>query len=475
MLSQLAKTLQNCRVDYHAPIIIGVSGGADSLCLLDSLNRLGYKLVVAHLDHGIRPESGTDAQEVRRAADQLGIPFILGEKSVLAYAQERNLSIEEAAREVRYGFLFEQAEIHKAQSVAVAHNADDQVETILMHLLRGSGLDGLKGMVYRTLPNPWSDSTPLIRPLLGMCRDEIETYCQEHGLNPVLDHSNLDTTFFRNRLRHELIPELEGYIPGIRQRLWQTADLLSADRSILEDLTEKTWFSVIAKTGDRFVSFNRLAFNLQPLGLQRRLIRKAVSQLRTGARDVDFALVERVLDFVAQPTATKQADIGLGLRVSLEGEKLLISTWEADLPTDQWPQIAIEASQITCHVPGSVDLGNGWFLSAEFDPDAESARRDALENCNPYLAWIDLGDRQPILNIRPRLPGDRFQPLGMGGKSIKLSDFMINLKIPQRARDGWPLVCLGDEIIWVPGFRQADPFCLTQETRQVVRLSLKRK
>jgi tRNA(Ile)-lysidine synthase len=106
MLSQLAKTLQNCRVDYHAPIIIGVSGGADSLCLLDSLNRLGYKLVVAHLDHGIRPESGTDAQEVRRAADQLGIPFILGEKSVLAYAQERNLSIEEAAREVRYGFLF---------------------------------------------------------------------------------------------------------------------------------------------------------------------------------------------------------------------------------------------------------------------------------------------------------------------------------------------------------------------------------
>ena len=472
MLSQLAKTLQYYRIDFYIPIIIGVSGGADSLCLLDCLNRLGYPLIIAHLDHGLRPESGADAREVRKVADQFRIPFILGEKSVPEYAQEQNLSIEAAAREVRYRFLFQQAEIHQAQAVAVAHNADDQVETVLMHLLRGTGLDGLTGMAYRTLPNPWSDSIPLLRPLLGIWRQEIDTYCQARGLDPALDHSNLDTTFFRNRLRHDLIPELEAYIPGIRRRLWQTADLLSADRALLETLTGEIWSTVIVDTGGGYMTFDLPTFNLQSLGLQRRLMRKVVSQLRPAARDIDFALVQRVLDFAAQPTATKQADIGLGMRVSLEGEKLLISTWEADLPTSQWPQLTVDS---VLSIPGELDLGDGWFLRAEIPNSCEVAFTEARENCDPYQAWIDLGDRQPRLKVHSRQPGDRFQPFGMGGKSIKLSDFMINLKIPQRARGGWPLVCLGDDIVWVPGFRLADSYRLTRETRQAVFLSIKRK
>ena len=212
MLDHIQSTLErDCQILPDKQILVGVSGGADSLCLLDILIRLGYPVLVAHFNHLLRPEASDDARAVEGIADMLKVPLVLGEGSANDYAQEHNLSIEESARNLRYRFLFKRAEIHDAKAVAVAHNADDQVETVLMHLLRGAGLDGLTGMPYRALPNPWSETIPLVRPLLGIWRTEIETYCTERELNPVIDRSNIDTTFFRNRLRHELIPELDTY------------------------------------------------------------------------------------------------------------------------------------------------------------------------------------------------------------------------------------------------------------------------
>jgi len=475
MLDQLAKTLQKrCALDFNTPIVIGVSGGVDSLCLLDCMRRLGFQLIVAHLDHGIRSEANSDAQMVRQISNQFGLPFVLGEESVPDYSKIHNISIEEAAREVRYRFLFEQADIHTAQAVVVAHNADDQVETVLMHILRGSGLDGLSGMAYKAIPNSWSDSIPLIRPLLKVWRGEIELYCKDNNITPVFDQTNTDITFFRNRLRHELIPELEDYIPGIRQRLWQTADLVTADRDIINNIVEEFWENLATDNGGNFVAFNLPSFKLQSLGIQRRLIRKAVSQLRPKARDLDYSLVKRVLDFSSEPTATYQIDVGLGLRSFVEEERLVLAGWEADLPTSQWPQL-LNPILHPVSIPGELDFDNDWVLKVEVLTDVKIGPKMAEENGDPFRTWIDLGNQKPHLNIRTRLPGDRFHPLGMGGNSTKLSDFMINLKIPRRARDKWPLVCVGDVIVWVPGYRSSHPFRLTGETKQVVLLMLARK
>ena len=146
-------------------------------------------------------------------AEERGLSFVLGCTDVSALAEEQKLSIEEAARVARYRFLFEQARQLKAQAVAVAHNADDQVETVLMHLLRGAGLGGLKGMPYRAILPVWDEAIPLVRPLLGVWRSEIEVYCRQHSLEPIEDASNQDTTFFRNRLRHQLLPTLQEYNP----------------------------------------------------------------------------------------------------------------------------------------------------------------------------------------------------------------------------------------------------------------------
>jgi len=470
MLNRIQKRLQqDCGLSPQQKTVVGVSGGADSLCLLDILVRLQFPVVVTHFNHLLRPEAREDAHTVELIATQYGVPFILGEGATPDYAQEHSLSIEAAARELRYRFIFEQAEKNNAQAVIVAHTADDQVETVLMHLLRGTGLDGLTGMLYRALPNSWSDNIPLVRPLLEIWRTEIVEYCTERSLTPRIDATNADTTYFRNRLRHDLIPELESYVPGFRNRLWQTANLLAADRISLEELTDRIWQDVHIGGGFGYEIFNLESFNLQSLALRRRLVRRAISHLRPGARDVGFALVQRALDFSDQPTATGQVDLGLGLCITKENEGLLIAAWEADLPNEDWPQIN---EPCPLKIPGEVDLGNGWVVRAEVLLDVEAARLLAHKNRDPYRAWIDLGERKSSLKIRSRRPGDCFHPLGMHGRSMKISDFMVNEKIPQRARASWPLISAGDEIAWIPGYRMGESFRLTPASRHVVKLAL---
>ena len=167
MLDKIARSLQNeGKLEAKNLILVGISGGPDSLCLLHALHTLGYNLVAAHVNHRLRPEADEEAQMVKQFVGGLGVRFISCKVDVLSYADEHKVSIEEAARTIRYHYLFEQAEDVGASAVLVGHNADDQAETILMHLLRGSGLAGLRGMEYRSVPNPWSEHIPLLRPLL---------------------------------------------------------------------------------------------------------------------------------------------------------------------------------------------------------------------------------------------------------------------------------------------------------------------
>lgn len=470
MLTFLSQVFQQeCYLNPDLPVLVGVSGGADSLCLLDVCHRLGYKLMAAHFDHGMRPDSNLEARLVAEMCESWGIPIVIGEGAVPEYAQLNNLSLEEAARVLRYQFLYEQGRIHQVQAVAVAHHADDQVETVLMHMLRGSGLDGLKGMSYRYLPNPWSDTLPLVRPLLSTWRAEIEVYCAEGAINPIQDPTNMDITYFRNRIRHKLIPVLEEMAPGARQRLWQTADVLKGDHILLEERVDEIWARLESQNGPGYTCFNHPEFQQQSIGYQRRLIRRAVSELRPGARDVDYALVQRVLDFSRQATRTGQADIGLGLRVFEENERLYLADWDVDLDTSDWPQI-LRAESLS--IPGELVLGHGWVLQAEVLEEPERAKRKATHNRDPYQAWVDIGESPGPLTVRQRTAGELFRPLGMGEKKMKLSDFMINVKIPRRAREHWPLVCLDREILWVPGYRLGHPYRLTGATTQVVHFTL---
>lgn len=474
MLGQIASILQhNCLLNHSQVIVVGVSGGPDSLSLLDILRRLEYPLLVVHLDHNLRAESGNEAMQLKQQIDAMGLPLILGKEDVKTFAEEQGQSIEEAARNVRYRLLFSIAKEHRAQAVAVGHTADDQVETVVMHLLRGAGLNGLQGMSYRAIPNPWSQNIPLVRPLLSIWKEQIQAYAKAQGLKPFTDPSNTDTRYFRNRLRHELIPLLENFNPGIRPILWRTADILREDFAVLEAASHNAWQSCIRNQGVGFVSFEYDQLKSFPTGIKRQLIRLAINQLRPGLRDVDFDTIQHALDFLEQPSRSAQSDLSLGLRILLEGDLLWIAAWEANLPQLEWPQLRPGEESIL-EIPGSVVLPANWKLVANWT-DLSPTISTARQNQDPFQAWIDGSGLDERLIVRARRAGDRFKPLGMGGHSMKLSDFMVNVKLPQRARECWPLLCSQEDVLWVPGFRLAHPFRIRAATRKIVHLQLTRK
>ncbi len=472
MLENLRLILEEkCKLVSDCLIIVGVSGGPDSLCLLDILWRLEYPLIVAHLDHSLRPDSVFEVDAVRQMAERRGLPFVLGVEDVAGLARSRSLSVEEAGRIARYQFLFAQAEKYQAQVVAVGHTADDQVETVLMHLLRGSGLAGLRGMAYRAVPNLWSDDIPLVRPLLAMWRDEISAYLAEHELNPVLDPSNQDQTYYRNRLRHELLPFLTSYNPAVHQLLWRTADLLQGDYQILEQMIQSSWERCLLEQGTGFLGFNRRLFLEQPLGVQRHLIRMGIAELRTGIRDIDYETIERALAFSGAPPRTNQCDLVAGLILEVEGDKLWLYDRDTELPCDEWPQLPAGES-FGLAVPGKLALNHGWELQVKLVKAPVEIEPSVRALAGPNVAWLDAERLRGSLEVRPRLPGDRFQPLGMEGKSMKLADLMVNEKIPRRARERWPLICLDGEILWVPGIKAGHPARVTTWTQQILQLRL---
>jgi tRNA(Ile)-lysidine synthase len=472
MFESVELTLQaNCRLDRQRATLAAVSGGPDSLCLLHLLWGLGYPLVVAHLDHGLRAESAADALAVQRMAENLGVQYVHTHRDVQAYARQNSQSIEEAARTVRYHFLFEQAQSLGLQAVAVGHTADDQVETVMMHLLRGAGLSGLRGMSYHSLPNPWSQTIPLVRPLLGVWREEIMSYLHRQGLQPSLDPSNLEKRYYRNRLRQELIPQLEDLNPGARKRIWKMATLLQDEDETIERVVEAAWGQCCQADIPGAVAFEIDGLRNQPKGVQRRLIRRAIARLQPGLRDIDYEAVERALDFLAVSTRTGQKDLAAGLRLVMEGKRMWIAAWRTDLPVTNLPQL-VPGESLELTIPGETRLSSGWRLRAEILDVNETILALAQANADPYQAWLDLDCLEQPLILRGRIAGERFRPLGMEGHSLKLSDFMVNARLPRQARESWPLLVSREGIIWVPGLRIAQTACIQPGTRQMLHLDL---
>ena len=473
MLENLKQILQvECQLVVDQPVVVGVSGGPDSLYALDVLGRSGYLVIVAHFNHKLRSTADADAVTVQHLAEKRDLRFMLGEGEVSARAEQESESIEEAARNERYRFLFNCAEEVGAQAVVVGHSADDQVETVLMHLLRGAGMSGLSGMTTRTLPNTWSNHIPLVRPLLGIWRTQILAYCRERGFEPVIDASNQDRTYFRNRLRLELIPYLESYNPGIRKLIWQTAEVIRGEMELVDQTVDAVWRDCLLAQGAGYVALDYQRFRQSPVSVQRHILRRGISILRPGLRDIGFHAVEMGLHYIQSSKPYGEIDLISGLKLLTEPGRIWIADWEAEIPTDEWPQV--EDDQITLEIGGKVNLQVGWQLTAEEVPKNDFIERKPWENLDASQVWVDYNRIQLPLLIRARKEGDRLQPIGMHGHSIKLSDFMINEKMPRRAREKWPLVCSGEQIIWVSGYRLAHPFRLTKTTTEVVELKLVR-
>ena len=464
MLDRIAEVLsQRCGLVPGSRLVTGVSGGPDSVCLLHVLRAAGYAPVVAHFDHQLRPESGAEAQHVAALAAKLGLEFVTQAADVRRQARSAGMTLEEAARNLRYAFLFEQARKYAAHAVAVGHTADDQVETLVMHLVRGAGLAGLTGMGYRSLLPLFDASVPVVRPLLSTWRAEILDYCRMHSLPVLHDQSNDSPEFFRNRVRLELLPVLQTYNPRAREALWRTAESLAADLELVEERLVDAWRQTVLREDRGLVGFDAAELRRQPVALQRRLIMRAASRLQP-AFEVGFAALERAASLLARE-APIGLDLGGGLRLYGEGSIIFLALGPESLAVGHWPQISQGSIAVPRGTPIRLELGEGWHFVAEYTAPPRSPREFAAQGAESYRACLDADSLPEALELRPPRPGDRLLPLGMRGHSQKLSDVFINGKLPARARRRWPLLCSGSTLVWVPGFRPAEPFRICGNTR----------
>ena len=444
-------------------ILAALSGGADSLALFIALHRLadkhGFKLRAAHLDHGLRgAESDADAAFVEGICSQFSVPIVLDKIDVAGMRARRRLSWEQAARIARYDFLTSVAMETQSSVLALGHTSDDQAETVLLHLLRGTGIRGLRGMLPLSSWRTAHGSATLVRPLLNVSRQETEAYCLEHNLTPRLDSSNLEERFTRNRIRRKLMPQLEEFNPSVKKSLLRLAHTVAQDVAYLDQQTASVWSSLAVVEQDG-VRLDRHAFKALHPSLQAHVLHRAYAQTAGEASGLSMAQIEAMKDLAGK---------GAGLSLSLHGGVRFGTSYEEILITGKnAPLSNCTLDETTLRVPGETRVG-GWRVGIRLLEGRN--RLSDLKHDNPYCAYLSLDALGEELKVRSRLPGDRFQPLGLPcGKSLK--EFMIDAHVPRSQRNGTPLVMANDRVAWVVGWRIAHWDRVTPETEVVLEVS----
>ena len=414
-------------------LIVGLSGGIDSAVLLDLLVTLpGYslQLVAAHLNHCLR---GTDADAdelfCRDLALHYAIQFESRRVDVRGAAATGSLNLEDAGRRARFDLFSELLTRWQAAGVVLAHHADDQAETVLMRLLRGSGMAGLAGM-------SWRNGRGHIRPLLNFTRAEIEAYAAERGLAWREDYSNRDKTYLRNRIRHELLPLLKEYNPSVRDTLVATADILSEEDLLLGQQARQVAEKLCSFTaGCATCDIGRL--KSLPLAQQRRIVRLMLSHVSGGLDEFDHRHIEDILHI---PSSARP-----NIRISLPRDMVAAREYSI-LAVRHIPSQDQKLGELNIPGPGDYLLPDGSRLLVETVPSSAAATSTGTE------ARFDI-DRAPFpWHVRTFRPGDRIQPLGMTGRR-KVKDVFIDNKVPLARRAETPLLFSGDELIWITGLR----------------------
>jgi len=400
-------------------VLVGVSGGADSVALLQLLVSLAesfdLSISVAHLNHGIRPEAAEDAAFVKALCKDLGVPFYTEEVDVPAQAEATGASLEMAARDARYAFFSRTVAKCGADAVATAHTRDDQAETVLLKLCRGAGTAGLRGVARKTVMH----GVRVIRPLLDVSREEVVGFLNERELAWREDATNTDTRMKRNFVRHEVLPLLEsGLNPRVKEALSRTAELLGEEEALLTALAKQALKGVQDEAGE--LRLNPLCA-LEP-ALRRRVLQAWLIRMGVPKGDVCFDLVER-LDAMSKSTDGSQlVELAPGCNVQREYDRLRVTHGATD---------TCAIPETTLNVPGETLLaGAGLRITATLSEGFERTPAGPLGEfpCKAWIRWD--ADAPPLLRVRAWYPGDRIHPVGLEG-SCKLQDLFVDAKVPR--------------------------------------------
>ncbi|MDW7649815.1 MAG: tRNA lysidine(34) synthetase TilS [Bacillota bacterium] len=441
-------------------VLVAFSGGPDSLCLLHVLHslakRLGIHLHAVHINHGLRPEAAAEALWAKKQAIRLGLPLSVCRVDVKGRQADLGLSLQDAARQVRYGALLHIASRIGAKLIATGHHRDDRVETLLMRLLSGSGLEGLKGIPIR---RRMRGGTEVVRPLYDVSRDEIEEYCRKHQLVPLRDPTNRCTSYLRNRVRLRLVPFLEQeFGPHIRSSLSKTADILAQDASFLAGLGSEAFERVARCLAVKEVVLDIGKLRNLPPALQTRVILRVFWHV--GVKRPARLHVEQVLALARHPSPSACTTLPDHVLACREYNKLRFGS---SAKQDSKTEAAVEIQ-----IPGQTYLAcGGLWLEADF-VDAGDVNPAAIGRNE---ACLDAEKLSWPLWARTRRAGDRMQPLGASGRR-KVKKILADRKIPLKKRDSIPLILSAEEIVWLGGVEVAENCKVTPQTKKILYLKL---
>lgn len=468
MWQKVRETIENYKLlKQYDKIVVAVSGGVDSVVLLDVLNKLSeeyhWQLIVAHLNHGFRgAEADADAQLVEQLADSYQLESFIEKISVPHYIMETKQSPQEAARNVRYEFLERVRQKTKATAIAVGQNANDQAETILINLLRGGGVSGLKGIPVKR--------DEIVRPLLGIKREEIEYWAKMNSLSFCFDSSNANTVYLRNKIRLKLIPHLEEtYNPMLVNNLNKTAAVLAAEDQYLTEKTAEKLAQIVVKN-DQQLKLDLTLWAKEDIAIQRRIIRAVYDQLASESNcTLGFDHVEQVIHWAKE--GKTGGLVALPGKVTVRKEySYLIFTVDDVNNRDKTKFSQLWQKAILVNVPGETIVEQlGITVKTEVVEHMSSGKIPSSNNEQIFLDGSKLFGKD--IYIRSRRPGDRFSPKGMKGTK-KLKDFFIDEKIPSHLRGKIPLLTTGKgEIIWVMGYRMAQGYQAIDSNKPILQVA----
>ena len=451
-------------------MVVAVSGGPDSLAMLYALHRLqdelNLTLHVAHLDHRLRGEdSAADADFVAKTCAKLGICCTVEDADVSAFQRKHRLSFEEAAREVRYRFLAQVAEQVGAAAIALGHTSDDQVETVLMNIVRGSGLRGLRGMLPTSQRRIDEINVTLFRPLLNLSKQDTTAYCQALDLNPRFDESNRSIEMTRNRIRLELLPLLREMNPAFGDAVLRLSKNVDDALAVVNNAVNAAWSRVISAEGSA-IRIDRAKFRALDAAVRTHLIIRVLSQVKGEARGIERVHIEEATRAVLGSPGT-QLHLPDGLRLAVEQRSAVIYVGDGVFAASSF-----DASLLT--VPGVTTVGEWRITTQRIETSlGKSPRYEVEQSPERFVERFGCAVDIASLKVRTRLKGDRFQPLGMSGTK-KLKDFMIDDKIPNSTRDSVPLIVTSRGIAWVVGWRIAEWAKVDDDDRDCLEITVER-
>lgn len=435
-------------------VVVGVSGGADSLCLLHVLNtikdEIGIKIFAVHLNHQFRgADADADAQFVEDICKSWNIPYRIESFDVPGYSKESGLSPEEAGREIRYKLFRDAKDEIGANKVAVAQNLNDNIETILMRLIRGTGLEGLKGID--------AVRDDIIRPLLDTDRASIEEYCRQNGLQPRVDKTNLQPIYLRNKIRLELIPYLkESFNPNIGESLVRLSQIIKEENDYLEQQTDLL-INELVKFDNQKASVQINDLKVLHEALQKRLIRRIIEKSAGTLNGFEYKHFQGVLELLDKGTGAA-LELPKNLKAYISYENLILSK-------------KIENHHKKCYYKLNYDYDNK-IDEADVKLSVTIIERSQLTSIPKRndTVYIDASKVKQELIIRNRQSGDMFSPIGMKG-SKKLKDYFIDKKIPRENRDNILLIADGNEVVWIVGSIISEKYKVSSQTEKVIVIS----